>query len=190
MVREVARDVAEKLPEFSHIKASRILVVAGEARRSSWATIRALGCSSNSGERPIVRIKSRQMLYVITLRPRFFRVATPRKRIETILHELFHISERFDGTLHRSRRHSCSKDEFFGRLDPLVKRYLTLISPKISQAFSVHGLVAVRQWLEKPALSNGNRARSRRIYTEKQLFVGPVQMVTRPAARSIFPKVY
>jgi hypothetical protein len=56
--------------------------------------------------KPIVRVKGRRMLYSITLRPLFFRDSTPRERVETILHELFHISPAFDGTLARTRRHA------------------------------------------------------------------------------------
>jgi len=108
-VRTVINDAAARLPEFAHLKASRILVVAGEARRASWATIRPLGPIDRPSGKPVVRVKGRQMLYVVTLRPRFFRVADPAKRVETILHEVFHISKRFDGTLHSGRRHARLK---------------------------------------------------------------------------------
>ena len=46
------------------------------------------------------------MLYLITLRPLFFRASDPDQRMRTVLHELFHISSRFDGTLHQGRRHA------------------------------------------------------------------------------------
>jgi predicted metallopeptidase len=184
VVRAIVQDAAAKLPELAHIRASRVLVVAGEARRASWATIRPLGPPGDGRLRPVVRVKGKQMLYVITLRPRFFRSATLHKRVETILHELFHISKRFDGTLHRGRLHSRLASRFERRLAPLVSRYLKLIPDELRQALSAHGTVAARQWLERPgpSLKKGQtRLTGRKIYTERQLFLGVVQMISRPS---------
>jgi hypothetical protein len=189
-VRDVMRDVARRMPEFAHIDASRILVVAGEARRASHASVRPLSACANSRapdrrrparDRPVVRINGKQMLYCITLRPVFFRVETPEKRVETILHELFHISTRFDGSLHAGRRHSRLGRKFERRLRPLVRRYLKAMPEELFLSLSVNGVVSSRQWLEKPSLNPrpGPGARARRVYTERQVFVGPVRMITR-----------
>ncbi len=180
VVRAVVQDAARKLPEFAHIKATRVLVVAGEARRASWASVRPLGTGKSSG-RPVVRVRGRQMLYLITLRPRFFRGATPEKRAETILHEMFHISGRFDGTLHTGRRHASLKGRFERRLGPLVERYLELMDPALYEALNSSGTALARQWLERPGLTTlrGKKRVGRRVYTEKHLFLGPVQMITR-----------
>ncbi len=180
IVRAVVQDAARKLPEFAHIKATRVLVVAGEARRASWASVRPLGKGAGAG-RPVVRVRGRQMLYLITLRPRFFRGATPEKRTETILHEMFHISGRFDGTLHTGRRHASLKGRFERRLGPLVERYLEMMDPALYEALSMSGLALARQWLERPGLSTSRKKKrvGRRVYTEKHLFLGPVQMITR-----------
>lgn len=181
-VRAVIQDVARRLPEFAHVKASRILVVAGEARRASWGTIRPLGPAGKAGGKPVVRVKGRQILYVVTLRPRWFRVAGVEKRVETILHELFHISRRFDGTLHSGRRHDKLRGDFDRRLGPLVARYLEQMPAELRQAMSLHGTALARQWLEKPGPSvKRGRPAGRRVYTEKHLFLGPVQMLTRSA---------
>jgi predicted metallopeptidase len=184
LVRAVIADAAQRLPEFAHVKSTRILVVVGEARRSSWATIRPLGSSSDR-RRPVVRIKGRQMLYVITLRPRFLRVATPEKRVETILHELFHISTRFDGTLHGARRHGQLGPRFAAKLGPLVRRYWHEMPAELREGLSMSGLAVARQWLEKPGptAKKGTRLSGRRLYTEKHLFLGPVQVLTRGQAR-------
>jgi predicted metallopeptidase len=183
LVRRIIQDAARRLPELSHVKASRILVVAGEARRASWATVRPLG-ASKSRRRPVVRIKGRQMLYVITLRPRFFRVATPEKRVETILHEVFHISHRFDGSLHSGRRHGRDDVGFEKRLKRLVGRYLDVMPRELHDAIGFNGLVQARQWLEKPGPSmvrveGGSKPHGRAAYSEKHLFLGPVQMITK-----------
>ena len=105
--------MARKLADFSHVKASRILFVAGEARRGSRATIRPL-----AGSR--ISLKGKRALYCITLRPKFFRASTPEQRVETLLHELLHVSAAFDGKLHGGRRHSVlSKAKFEALLRPL-----------------------------------------------------------------------
>ena len=38
VVRLLIRDIARRLPELAHVRAERVLVVAGEARRRSRAT--------------------------------------------------------------------------------------------------------------------------------------------------------
>ncbi|HEX4802174.1 MAG TPA: hypothetical protein VFV14_01615, partial [Myxococcaceae bacterium] len=42
IVRALIRDIARHMPEFGHLKASRILLVAGEARRASRGTVKPL----------------------------------------------------------------------------------------------------------------------------------------------------
>lgn len=189
-IKAVMRDAAGRLPELSHVQASRILVVAGEARRASRATVRPLAFAdsreriSADGRRakPVVRIGGRRMLYVVSFRPMFFLRSTPEKRVETILHELFHMSTRFDGTLHRGRRHARLGDGFQRKLLPMVRRYLAECPADLLAPFAHDGEVIMRHWLERPApfvhLRRGARGR-RMTFTEDQLFYGPVKMVTR-----------
>jgi predicted metallopeptidase len=183
VLRRLIRDVATKVPEMAHVRASRILVVSGEARRASRATIRPLASripKSSTRRRPIVRVKGRRVLYVITLRPSFFRESSAHERVATLLHELYHISTRFDGTLHRGRRHAVLPGRRFqASLAPLVKRYLAVADEDLIAALDHHGEVLVRQWLEKPPLSIRKGSRVRRRYDEAQLFLGSVMMVSR-----------
>ena len=161
--------MAHKLPEFSHVKASRILFVAGEARRGSRATIRPL-----AGSR--ISLKGKRALYCVTLRPKFFRASTPEQRVETLLHELLHISASFDGKLHGGRRHSTlSKAKFEALLRPLVRRYLADADTALLSGLAHDGEMVARQWLERPTA----RRNGKQTYTEKDLFLGPVQMITR-----------
>jgi predicted metallopeptidase len=169
LCRRIVADMAKKLQELSHVRASRILFVAGEARRGSKATIRPL-----HGSR--VSLKGKRALYCVTLRPRFFRASTPEQRVETLLHELLHISSEFDGKLHAGRRHaSLGKGKFESLLQPLVKRYLATADPALLSGLAHDGEMVARQWLERPA----GRESRRQAYNEKHLFVGPVQMITR-----------
>jgi predicted metallopeptidase len=186
-VKRLVRDMAARLPELSHVRAARVLVVAGEARRASRATIRPAhfketGARAGAGarEKPLIRVKGRKILYVITLRPLWFVASTPRERIGTILHELYHVSPRFDGTLHRGRRHSrLPLARYNRRVRTLLDRYLQLAPEEIVEPFSAHGIVRARMWLERPGgFYHGDAYRGRRVYTEKQLFYGLVRMVT------------
>jgi predicted metallopeptidase len=168
LCRRVAADMARKLPELSHVKASRILFVAGEARRSSRATIRPL----SGGAR--ISLKGKRALYCVTLRPKFFRSSTPDERVETLLHELLHISHAFDGKLHDGRRHSAlPRGRFEALLRPLLSRYLAAGEAALLSGLAHDGQALARQWLERPTGRSSGR------YTEKHLFVGPVEMITR-----------
>jgi predicted metallopeptidase len=172
LCRRVVADMVRTLPELSHIRASGILFVAGEARRGSRATIRPLG----GKERARVSFKGRQALYCITLRPKFFRASTPEQRVATLLHELLHISPRFDGTLDPERRHSrMGGGRFEALLRPLLRRYLADGDASLLGGLGHHGEVLARQWLERPTA----RSSERETYTEKHLFLGPIMMVSR-----------
>ena len=172
LCRRVVADMVRRLPELSHIDAARILFVSGEARRASRATIRPLG----GRERARISLKGQRALYCVTLRPKFFRASTPEQRVSTLLHELLHIAPGFDGQLDPDRRHSKMQGgRFEALLQPLVKRYLAEGDAALIGGLAHHGEMLARQWLERP----GGRRNAREVYTEKDLFLGPVMMVTR-----------
>jgi predicted metallopeptidase len=183
-VKRLIRDVAARVPELAHIRASRILVVAGEARRASRATIRPAhfketrhrGSATDGRTKPLIRVKGRKMLYVITLRPLWF-LSTPEERIATILHELYHASVRFDGTLHRGRRHErLPRSSYNRKIRRMRDRYVAAAPRELLAPFSFEGLARARMWLERPSgFLRAGRA-SRRVYTESQLFYGVVEM--------------
>lgn len=174
------------MPEFAHVRPGRILVVAGEARRASRGTVKPLcfrgGKSTDrfGRRKPIIRIRGKRMLYCITLRPLFFRASKAQARIETVMHELFHLSRRFDGTLHAKRRHAVLGKDFSRKLRPLVRRYLKLCTPELLAAMAHSGEVRVLQWLERPgpAYHPGGSRRVRKVYTDEQLYYGIARMVT------------
>lgn len=197
-VKRLIRDVARQLPEFAHVRASRVLVVAGEARRASRATIRPAqvrlrDARRRPGERkPEIRVGGRQILYVVTLRPLWFVGSTAEQRIATVLHELYHASLRFDGTLHAGRRHALLPRAIFdARIRRLRDRYLAR-APDALEPFEHEGVVRARMWLERPSpWVDDEGDQGRRVYGEKQLFVGYMPMRTgrtrsrprRPSAR-------
>ena len=193
-VKRLVRDAAARLPELGHVDASHLLVVAGEARRASRATIRPVGVPrerGDRGDRPRIRVRGRDILYVITLRPLWFLDSTPEDRIATVLHELWHVSTRFDGRLHRGRRHAAlPASTFERRVRKLRDRYLAEAPGELTAPFAHHGLVRARMWLERPAATRRDGGKARRLYTEKQLFYGVVRMRTkmRPALARTTPR--
>lgn len=173
--------------EFKHLDARRILVIGGEARRASRGTVKPLTFAekkrtdSMGRRKPLVKIRGRQMLYSITLRPLFFRRSTPRQRVATVLHELFHISHAFDGTLDHQRRHDEAGDGFEATFAPIERRVWKRLPAQIIAPFAYDGEVRVLQWLEKPqSWMPGERASHRKLYTEAHLFEGVVRMKTNP----------
>jgi len=178
-VKRLVRDVAKRLPELSHVRASRVLVVAGEARRTSRATIRPAHFrvsrrrASGGAVKPLVKIKGRKILYVITLRPLWFVASTAEQRVGTILHELYHASTRFDGTLHAGRRHGRLPLRTYNRrVQSLLRKYLAIAPPELLAPFAHQGEARVRMWLEGPGSFQDAEYAGRRIYTEQQLFYG------------------
>jgi Putative phage metallopeptidase len=173
--------------EFKHLDPRRILVIAGEARRASRGTVKPLTFAdkkrtdSMGRRKPLVKVRGRQMLYSITLRPLFFRRSTPRQRVATVLHELFHISHAFDGTLDHQRRHDEAGEGFEATFSPIERRVWKRLPAQIIAPFAYDGEVRVLQWLEKPqSWMPGERASHRKLYTEAHLFEGVVRMKTNP----------
>ena len=186
-MRALIEHAAATVPEFAHIDASQVLVIAGEARRASRGTVKPLAFrrgrrrDSLGRRKPTVKLYGKRMLYSITLRPLFFRKSTPRDRIATVLHELFHISPRFDGTLDDRRRHAKAGDDFEKAFKPIERRFWKQCPPHILEPFAYDGEVRVLQWLEKPqSWLPGERASHRTLYTERHLFDGIVRLRTRP----------
>ncbi len=192
-VAALLKHVAAAMPEFAHIRSSRVLVVAGEARRASRGTVKPLAFSGGrladdlGRRKPVIKVKGRRALYLVTLRPLFFRKSTPRQRVATILHELFHVSQKFDGTLATERRHDVMGQRFARRFGPLERKYWNLIPRELVAKFAYDGEVRVLQWLERPsAWFPSDEPGYRRVYTEKQLFEGSVRMVTKRARPELF----
>jgi len=181
-VKRLVRDAAARLPELEHVDAGRLLVVVGEARRASRATIRPVAPGGPGG--PRIRVRGREIRYVITLRPLWVLDSTPEARVETVLHELWHASTRFDGRLHRGRRHAAVPATAFARrVRALRDRYLAEAPAELLAPFAHHGLVRARMWLERPAAARRDGGPARRLYTERQLFYGLVKMRTARALR-------
>ena len=156
-VKRLMRDMAERIPDLAHVRPSRVLVVAGEARGMSRATIRPgnIGPARGGTRRRFIRVRGRRMLYVITLRPLWFAASTPQERVSTILHELYHVSTRFDGSLHRKRRHhELPRAAYDRKVQALLHRYLETAPADVLAPFDGEEIVKVTMWLRVPRSSD------------------------------------
>jgi Putative phage metallopeptidase len=186
-LRLLLRDIAARVPEFSHIEPNRVLITSGQARRRSRATTRPYAFATTGTRKsengalykPVVKIKGRRIRYEITLRPLFFMRSTRRSRLRTLFHELYHCSRAFDGTLEPSRRHDkLSQADFERVLFPIVRRYERVASEAVLKVLGHDGEVLVLQWLERPPSRYRAKSKVKRRYSEADLFLGPVMMKT------------
>jgi hypothetical protein len=186
-VKRLIRDVAERLPDLAHVRPSSLLVVAGEARGLSRASIGPAsarrGKGKGKGKRRFLRVGGRRVLYVMTLRPLWFMASTPEERVATVLHELYHCSQRFDGKLDGSRKHArMPRRAYDARIQELLGRYLAHAPQEVLAPFAHEGVVRVRMWLRRPSrgalVASGGEA-------ENDLFYGymPLHAVDGSARR-------
>ncbi len=115
--------------------------------------------------------------------------STPQQRLVTILHELYHASTRFDGTLHRGRRHSrLPLGRYNRRVRRLLRRYLKEAPPEVLAPFAHEGEARVRMWLEGPGSFQDSEYAGRRLYTEQQLFYGVAVMRPQRVPKKKHPR--
>lgn len=115
-IRRVCADMTLRLPEFSHIRLERVgfsfCRTRNRERFGVWASMTPL--RFEAGATQIVKEQVRWRIPEVRLRKKdepllyIFSVYVPRfidlpllEKIETIAHELYHISEAFDGDIRR-----------------------------------------------------------------------------------------
>lgn len=91
---------------------------------------------------PTLQHEGREILYLINLLvPRFFRLSA-REKLHTLLHELYHISPCFDGSLRRfpgrCYAHGASRRRYDATVATLVDAYLAQNpDPRLRQALEI-----------------------------------------------------
>jgi hypothetical protein len=162
-----------------------VLVVAGAARLDARASIRPLGfggeplaSTSPDGtfERPRITIDGVAQRYEICLRPHFFRTLDARGRLGCVVHELWHLGARRDGTLDPTRSHRGAA----GRWEPEVARLVDGLAAQATFAPLIHALgsgsrVRVDAWLQRPPTRIPRTHGLRRAWDERDLFVDEVR---------------
>ena len=140
-MRRLCADIAQRLPEFDHVRMDQIAVTFAQARRHvSYGLQAKLTPLRFEGGQLVTRRRGQmwtierwysgdvEMLYILTFYlPRFLEQSF-REKLITIVHELYHISPRFDGDIRRLpghyHVHSHSQKEYDRQMDRLVDRYL------------------------------------------------------------------
>ncbi|MBX3442241.1 MAG: hypothetical protein KF774_07520 [Planctomyces sp.] len=140
-MRRLCVDITAALPEYAHIDMSQVAVCFAQTRRKHLHGLQAklTPLRFQNGARTTIRsgrqwavqqlhLEGREMLYILTFYlPRFLDQSFKEKFV-TILHELYHISPRFDGDIRRLEGryhvHSHSQKEYDREMETHAQRYL------------------------------------------------------------------
>jgi predicted metallopeptidase len=154
-IHRLCDDITCRLDEFLHIDMSRVAVTFAQARRrvlhglqAKLTPMRFEGGALTSRRRgrtwTVQRLYQHdcEMLYILTFYlPRFLDQSFKEKMI-TILHELYHISPRFDGDIRRMHGryhvHSHSQREYDLQMEILAQQYLAMNPPAELHDFLNH----------------------------------------------------
>lgn len=145
-MRRLCGDISDRVPEFHHVRMEQIAVTFAQARsRVSYGLQAKLtplrfedGALTTNRRGRTYTIQrwyagESEMLYILTFYlPRFLE-QTFREKLITVMHELYHISPRFDGDIRRLAGHyhvhSHSQKEYDRHMGVLVDRYLAQRPP-------------------------------------------------------------
>lgn len=151
-IRRLCDDVVLRLPEFQHIRMNEVAVTFAQARRNVSYGLQAKLTPMRFEDGKLVTARSGrlwtverlfdgevEMLYILTFYlPRFMNQTFHEKMI-TILHELYHISQDFNGDIRRMEGryhvHSHSQKEYDRQMEFLVNKYLEFMPPKELYSF-------------------------------------------------------
>jgi hypothetical protein len=152
-MRRVVQAMVDQLVELQHIQLDRVAFSFGQARKrtqhgiyASLTPMRFQGGSLTTQRRgepyTVQRLFNKsghEMLYILTFYlPRFMEVDLDEKLV-TILHELWHISPKFDGDLRRHPGrcyvHSHSQKDYDARMRVLASRWIRGQPPQILYDF-------------------------------------------------------
>jgi hypothetical protein len=142
----LCHDVCERLPEFQHVRMDEVAVCFAQARAPVAHGLQAkltplrfpggeLVARRGRQDWAIQRVyrDGREMLYLLTFYLPRFLDHSPREKMVTVLHELFHISPEFDGDIRRfSGRyhvHSARQCEYDRQMGRLADHYFSLRPP-------------------------------------------------------------
>jgi predicted metallopeptidase len=154
-LEKVVKHITLSLDEFSHINPDNILIMGKFDRGGGGGTVAVCNCIKLKGTDKLLELSysGRKILYFIEFSfPRFLNIK-PFERLKTIVHELFHISSKFDGSL-REHRHGKAYDD---KIDNLALKYFHKTGmPKLLTAeFSK---IKFLKWKTKPRYSSKKKS--------------------------------
>ncbi|HWL11167.1 MAG TPA: hypothetical protein VNQ76_22350 [Planctomicrobium sp.] len=151
----LCHDVTDRHEAFAHIDMSRVAVCFSQTRSRVLHGLQAkltpmrfeggsLECQRRGRAWTVQRlyVEKREMYYILTFYlPRFLDQSFSEKFV-TILHELYHISPKFDGDIRRFdgryHVHSASQKEYDGQMDVYAREYLSCRPPAELYEFLKH----------------------------------------------------
>ncbi len=151
-IRELMADIAATCPELRQVDLARVAVAFAQTRHGRldgvFASIHPLRFPGGERtarrprgtyEMPRVLVNGAEMLYVIEFRlPRFQNLPFEEK-LATIIHEMYHISPRFDGTLRRFEGgkpyHTGSRRRYDAAMARMARSYLAATTRPELHAF-------------------------------------------------------
>ncbi len=147
-MRRVCADMAARLEELQHVDLGRVAFSFCQARKpvahgmyASLTPLRFAGGAmevARGGRRwrvqRLLAPSGRELLYILNFYlPRFLNLSF-RAKLTTVLHELWHVSPRFDGDVRRFAgrcyAHSGSQKRFDALAEALAGRWLALRPPE------------------------------------------------------------
>lgn len=154
--RTLCDDIVRRLPELSHVDLSRVAISFCQTRKAvsygmyaSLTPLRFAGGRQQSVRRGrrwgLQRLHDgggREMLYILSFYlPRFLDLDF-RRKLSTVVHELWHIGPRFDGDLRRYTgrcwAHSHSQKEYDRQVESLTDAWWRQQPPVSVYAFLEH----------------------------------------------------
>ena len=155
-IRLLAADMAGRLSELAHIDLDRVAIRFCQARKpvlyGVYASLTPLrfekGSRTTLRRGRVWQIQSvrdpqgREMLYLLSFYlPRFLNLSW-RNKLSTVMHELWHIGQEFDGDLRRHPgrcyAHSHSQRQYDALMEQLLDKWLALNPPDAVHAFLHH----------------------------------------------------
>lgn len=138
----LCHDICDRVEDLAHIDMDQCLVTVAQARRrTAWGTQAKLTpLRFENGAETTVRngvtwgcqkviYKGHPKLYLVTFYLPRFQDQTPREKLVTIVHELYHISPEFNGDIRRfagrCHAHTGSQAQYDAHMGVLVDQWLS-----------------------------------------------------------------
>lgn len=172
-MRRLCEDIVARLPELDHIDLGRVAISLCQTRQTGahgiYASLTPLRFESGATQknlrgRPhqVQRVcdeSGNEFLYILSFYvPRFLDTSLEEK-LTTVLHELWHISQDFNGDLRRFEgryyAHGSSQRDYDAKMAQLAQRWLALdpphhlyhfLEPSFEELSSEHGGLTGQHW--------------------------------------------
>jgi hypothetical protein len=142
-MRRLCEDIASRVPEFGHVRMDQVAVSFAQTRSPVHWGLQAKLTPLRFDDGSLTTLRRGrpytierwhagevELLYILTFYLPRFLDQTYREKLITVMHELYHISPRFDGDIRRLpghyHVHSHSQQAYDRKMDDLVERWLAV----------------------------------------------------------------